>query len=346
MSLQFSTLLELRQTALDNNLPLDGQREKLVSRLIRSGVKKPSLVTDENSDLYLAAPIEIRCDNCKATKIITMPSRKFTARDVKYIYSELDLPSPKYTLKELLTILPEGTQIQFIPTVPYSFPYELPTRKNTMGCLNNDVESATITYKDENGTYCIGYESYGIMKDTGLNPYTGRPLSPKFKKLIHSTAEPSVTCSDEPPPDVELSVDAYTWLRSWMFVGVFGFQDEPYVIPIAFTKEFAKLRPCRPVLVYRGMTSKTPFELNDHYYSKILTSWTYSYELAKSYADQEPYGVIISSYIAPEDIFIDTTFLPKWVYDYLIVSDQQEVIALPGTLKLEKIELLENIPSV
>ena len=220
------------------------------------------------------------------------------------------------------------------------------------GCFNQDVPLGSIgeRYTDKSGkTYCFDREKILTIRDSGVNPYTGKALSQEFLGLNRASPSPSTECTDCPDgsdkpctSSKKLSSNATAWLFNWMWKGVFGKHKAVYYVPPDIIITLAKYKRCYPITVYRGLrftkseyTDYVTYNRKDVFSPITLNSWTTDRTKAEDYTIGSVYSMLLKTTLRPEDIFVDLNVARPAVSD--LGPDQQEVIALPGSYQVEVI---------
>ena len=217
------------------------------------------------------------------------------------------------------------------------------------GCFNRDVPTASIgeRYIDESGhTYCFNRDEMVAIRDSGINPYTGKPLRPDFigkaPPALQRECTPCPNGADKPCYNTTpLTPEASTWLRNWMGPGVFGKHKAVYYIPPAIRLTLAKYKRCEPIVVYRGLhftdqeyRDYVTYNRRDVFAPITLNSWTTARSTAENYSGRVgTYSILMKATLRPEDIFVDLNVAEKVVR--ALGGQQSEVIALPGRYQVE-----------
>jgi hypothetical protein len=156
----------------------------------------------------------------------------------------------------------------------------------------------------------------------------------------------------------DLSAEALRIFRMWK-QDVFTMGKVFFHIPPHVSAEFARTRPCHPVVLYRGMSwrekkqlkdflkSKT-YEKNNHGQKEIWVtnvyhtfhSWTFDFFIAKNFAeyDGNDCGIVFESHFEPEDVVIDFTKLRS----YNIMNSEKEILVRPMKVTCKIIEIIKD----
>lgn len=214
---------------------------------------------------------------------------------------------------------------------------------NLVPILSNGKYNLYTPNDGSNERYCFTDDDYELVKSSGINPYTGKPMNPKTLKVDVVEECGSVVSQisvDAQSKKFIFSQSTYDFLNFWFEEG-YTFGKVFIRIPYNSYFEFIQTRSKHPIKLYRGMHFKNSAErdnfVNEHISLGIdfstFNSWSYSIDVAESFAitNGKNNGLILERQFNPDEILVDLRKVHLDPENTSFYSHEDEVIILPGS---------------